>query len=460
MGTYVISRDVVRHVWLLAASWLFYAAWDARFLALFMATIVVSWVAAIWIARADNPSRRSRALAVAIALLLGNLGLFKYFDFFSRSFVELAEPFGLDVDPIFLNVILPIGISFYTFQAISYCADVHARRLAPERSFLIYAVYLSLFPHVVAGPIVRAIDLLPQLNAKWRAPGPEEVASAMARFTWGLFKKAFIADRLAATIVDPIFAAPAEATGGAVILAIFCFGLMIYADFSGYSDMAIALARLLGYRFKENFRAPYWAASPRELWRRWHITLSEWIRDYVYIPLGGGRTTTRPRSSVNAFIAMTLCGLWHGANPTFALWGAWHGLLLIADRSLGRKTKQGRTTLSRCLGWAATSVGIYLGWALFRAPSWSDFTTMLGRILETGLTYPAVGDRYLISVALMTVVVYAEQAVIDRWPRLLTHENPRVAMYLHTICAVVLAVAMLVFFRPEVGCRNFVYFQF
>jgi alginate O-acetyltransferase complex protein AlgI len=449
--TYALRSDRLRHVWLLAASWLFYGVWDVRFLALFILMTVVSWQGAIWIAAGR------RVLTVTIVILVANLALFKYFDFFSASFAAGARSLGFGVDPIFLDVILPIGISFYTFQAVSYCVDVHRGKLEAEPDFIRYALYLGMFPHVIAGPIVRAVDLLPQIRAPWRAPSAEDVAQSLARFLWGLFKKVFIADRLAATIVDPVFQDPAAAPGGAIILAVIAFGLMIYADFSGYSDMAIALARLLGYRFRENFRAPYWAASPREFWRRWHISLSEWIRDYVYIPLGGSRGVSAARAAFNAFFAMVLCGLWHGAAVTYVLWGAWHGLLLVLGRA---SPAQAGGAGFRPLGWVATTIAAYAGWAIFRAQSLSDIGIMVARIAETGLSFPNVGQRYLVAFAFAAIVLYAEQAAIDRWDAARRWIAPARGIWLHTGASIVLGFAMLLFFRPEVGFRNFVYFQF
>ncbi len=452
--TYALPRDRYRHIWLLLASWAFYGAWDLRFLALFILTTAVSWWAALLIAQGR------RVLTVAIVILLGNLALFKYFDFFSASFAAGAHALGVGVDPLFLDVILPIGISFYTFQAVSYVVDVKRGKLAAEPDFIRYALYLGMFPHVIAGPIVRAVDLLPQLRAPWKAPSGPEVAQCMARFLWGLFKKVFIADRLAATIVDPVFADPAAATGGAIVLAVIGFGLLVYADFSGYSDMAISLARLLGYRFRENFRAPYWAASPREFWRRWHISLSEWIRDYVYIPLGGSRGVSATRAALNAFVAMVLCGLWHGAAVIYVAWGAWHGILLVLGRA---SPAQAGASAFRPLGWIATTLAVYAGWAIFRAQSLADVGTMIARIAETGLAFPNVGQRFLVAYAFAAIVLYAEQAVIDRWEtmqRWVVPQNPRRALWLHTGAAIVLGFAMLLLFRPEVGFRNFVYFQF
>ncbi|HEY5608166.1 MAG TPA: MBOAT family protein [Alphaproteobacteria bacterium] len=453
---YVLPRDRYRHIWLLAASWLFYGAWDVRFLALFILMTVASWYAARLIA-ARPPNARRGILTLAIAILLGNLALFKYFDFFSKSFAAGAHALGFGVDPVFLNVILPIGISFYTFQAVSYLVDVHRGKLEAEPDFIRYALYLGMFPHVIAGPIVRAVDLLPQIRAPWQAPSSAEAAQALARFLWGLFKKVFIADRLAATIVDPVFSNPGAAPGGAIILAVIGFGLLVYADFSGYSDMAISLARLLGYRFKENFHAPYWAASPREFWRRWHISLSEWIRDYVYIPLGGSRGVSPARAAVNAFASMALCGLWHGAAVTYVVWGAWHGLLLVIGRA--SPAQAGRAAF-RPLGWIATTLAVYAGWAIFRAQSLGDIGIMIARIGETGLSFPNVGQRYLLAYLLIAIVVYAEQAVIDRWKSVRHWISPAHAVGYHTAASLVLGFGMLLLFRPEVGFRNFVYFQF
>jgi len=333
----LLPSDRLRHLVLLLASYGFYAAWDWRLLGLVLLVTGISFVGGTVVEAHRAQGRGNGALTLIIGLLLLPLALFKYFDFFSASLAQLAGRLGWHMDAVTLGLLLPIGISFYTFHAISYVADIHAGRLSAERSAIRYGLYICFFPQLIAGPIVRSTDFLPQLHRPWQAPGSAEIAGHLARFLWGMAKKVLIADRLAAAIVDPAFADPSAIDALTAALAAIGFTLMIYADFSGYSDMAIASAGLLGYRFKENFNAPYLAASVREFWRRWHISLSSWIRDYVYIAMGGNRSPGRVRPVVNLAVSMFLCGLWHGAAWTYVLWGLWHGAALGIERLPGKR---------------------------------------------------------------------------------------------------------------------------
>ena len=285
--------------WLLVgASIVFYGFWDPRFIPLLLIISVMSWCLG---ALVDRPPSTVRAwiMGLGIATLMTPLMLFKYTNFLVANLGALGG--GAGSGPV-LDVILPVGISFFTFQAVGYVCDVASGRLKPEPSLARYTAYMTFFPHLAAGPIVRAADFLPQLAAEWHAPSARVISYSLARFAWGLFKKICIADHLAASIVDPVFNNLDQASGPTIVLATFAFSLQIYADFSGYSDIAISSARLLGFRLRENFDAPYLATSPRDFWRRWHISLSQLIRDYVYIPMGGSRRVGTVRASVNAFV--------------------------------------------------------------------------------------------------------------------------------------------------------------
>ena len=314
---------------ILAASYFFYGCADWRFVILLIASTVVNQVAATASSRAPAAQVRRAALTVAIVFDLAILAVFKYFDFFIGSVNQTLGVIGLGAPLQLLHIALPVGVSFYTFQAISYVADVYRGRCALARP-LDYAIYSSFFPHLVAGPIVRPGEFIPQLAGP-RDPAGIPAARALSLIAGGLFKKVVLADLLATRIVDPVFGAPAAHSGAEAAAAIYGYAVQIYCDFSGYTDMAIGLALLLGFRFPDNFDRPYAASSLQDFWRRWHMTLSRWLHDYLYIPLGGNRRGLC-RTYVNLILTMLLGGLWHGAAWTFVIWGGIHGGGLAIQR--------------------------------------------------------------------------------------------------------------------------------
>ena len=324
---------------LLVASYVFYGWWDWRFAGLLAATSFFSWGSGLLIARcrADGNARGAWWASFAnIALNLGILGFFKYWNFFQESFAALFGRFGLGLEMRLLGIVLPVGISFYTFQALSYSMDVYRGQLEPTRDWVDFFAFVAFFPQLVAGPIERAGHLLPQMRNP-RTVTREGVESGAWLAVWGLFKKVVVADNLS-VLVDSTYGA-AGATGAMGLMATYAFAMQIYCDFSGYSDMARGLARMMGFELMENFRLPYFAANPKEFWARWHISLSTWLKDYVYIPLGGNRRGPR-RQTANLFSTMLLGGLWHGAAWTFVAWGAFHGALLAAWHGWTRRTGQ------------------------------------------------------------------------------------------------------------------------
>ncbi|MCB9832955.1 MAG: MBOAT family protein [Planctomycetes bacterium] len=367
-----------RKLLLLAASYLFYGAWDWRFLGLIVLSSAVDFLAGARLARAETVAARRGWLGLSLVANLSLLGYFKYLGFFVDSALELGRAFGLDLGPARLDVVLPVGISFYTFQTLSYTIDIARDELRPARSALDFFLFVAFFPQLVAGPIVRAADFLPQLDD---APPrrPADLVEGFERFLVGLFKKLMIAD-VAAGLVDVYFDLPELHGRAQALAAISAFSLQIYFDFSGYSDMAIGLARMLGYRLPENFRLPFLAGSITDFWRRWHISLSSWFRDYLYIPLGGNRRGPA-RTYLNLALVFLATGLWHGAAWTFVAFGVWHGLLLVAERillprlGLAARVEGFLPGLLRSL-WVLPLV--IAGFLLFRAPSLGD----LGRILR------------------------------------------------------------------------------
>jgi alginate O-acetyltransferase complex protein AlgI len=356
-----------RQAWLLAASYVFYGAWDPRFLGLIILSTAIDYGVAIALAREGRDRARRALLGLSLAANLGLLGFFKYYGFFAASLADLLGWLGLPGSLPVLEIILPVGISFYTFQTLSYTIDVYRRRLEPERDPLAFALFVAFFPQLVAGPIVRASEFLPLLarrlslsDVKWRA--------ALWLFLAGYFKKAVVSDNFA-PYVDAFFHAPGDFGAATAWLGVILYAAQIYCDFSGYSDMARGAAGLLGYDLPLNFRRPYLATSPREFWQRWHISLSTWLRDYLYIPLGGNRGS-RGRTALNLMITMLLGGLWHGAAWGFVLWGGIHGAALAAGALWRKKDERPKRSGAALLaGWALTLLLVLTTWVLFRADS-------------------------------------------------------------------------------------------
>ena len=396
-------RNVRRRNWLLLlASYYFYGCWDYRFLSLIIISTLVDYVCGrlFDVRRIDleHPpvrTRRHRYLVLAsVATNLTILGFFKYFDFFVTSAAELLTNLGISAHPTTLNIILPVGISFYTFQTMSYSIDLYRGRVTTEHSLLNFAVYVAFFPQLVAGPIERAWRLLPQVR-ELRPVTWEMLYTGFYLICWGLFKKVVIADQIA-TVADNVFGAE-EYSGLDVLLGVYAFAVLIYCDFSGYSDIARGAARCLGFDIMLNFNLPYFAVNPSDFWRRWHISLRSWLRDYLYIPLGGNRKGPY-RTYVNLMITMILGGLWHGAAWTFILWGIYHGLLLTVHRAMTPWLRRWFNPRNAALAslWFWTRVVVFfhlvcLSWLLFRAESFGQAFDM-SRSLVTGfaLTLQAI----------------------------------------------------------------------
>jgi D-alanyl-lipoteichoic acid acyltransferase DltB (MBOAT superfamily) len=360
-----------RKILLLVASWVFYGAWDWRFVALLIASAFINWGLGQLIAHAKaraeegEPARHAKALVtLGVVANLSILGFFKYFDFFLSEIAPLVTNLGFARDLPLLQIVLPVGVSFFTFQGMSYMIDVYRGRTRPA-SLLDITLLMSFFPHLVAGPIVRAAHLVPQFQ---RSPKMDRGVAAMALLLiiWGLFKKAVIASELSTQFVDPVFFDPSAYGSADLVFAAYGYAVQIYCDFSAYSDMAIGLAALLGYRFPRNFDQPYRAASLQDFWRRWHMSLSAWLRDYLYIGLGGNRGGLFFVCR-NLMITMLLGGIWHGAKWTFLIWGGLHGLVLSAER-VWRDVRPGwMPSLPRPIGIFVTFHIVVLGWIFFRA---------------------------------------------------------------------------------------------
>lgn len=372
-----------RKILLLVASWVFYGWWDWRFVALLILSAFLNWGAAALISRTGGEGRRKALVTAGVIANLGILGFFKYYDFFLEQLGILLEGLGWQRDLPLLSIILPVGVSFFTFQGMSYLIDVYKRRV-PAATLLDMTLLMSFFPHLVAGPIVRASDLIPQFRERPKLDRGM-ATMGMLLIVWGLFKKAVVASELSVNLVDPVFFDPASQTSLDLIVAAYGYAVQIYCDFSAYSDMAIGIAALLGYRFPINFNQPYRARSLQDFWRRWHISLSSWLRDYLYIALGGNRGGLFYICR-NLMITMLLGGIWHGAKWTFLIWGGLHGLVLAAERIWRDVKPEGWRSLPRPLAILLTFHIVLLGWIFFRSDSFESAIAYLGGIGRGDMT--------------------------------------------------------------------------
>lgn len=362
--------------WLLFASCVFYMTFIPAYILVLLATVLIDYFAGIFIEKSDG-SRRSLLLWVSILSTCTVLFVFKYYGFFTGSVVGMADLLGSHLTRPVVHIILPIGLSFHTFQSLSYVIEVYYRRQKAEKNFVVYATYVMFFPQLVAGPIERPQNLLHQFRERHDF-NYAHVTAGLKRIAWGFFKKLVVADRLSLYVND-VYAAPRQFNGLQLTIATLFFAYQIYCDFSGYSDIAIGTAQVLGFRLMENFRTPYYSKSITEFWRRWHISLSTWFKDYVYIPLGGNRVP-KSRHIVNLLITFTMSGLWHGANWTFVAWGALNGVYLV----IGWLTQEWRDRCFELLGltsesrlrqlskWLSTFLLTCFAWILFRARSMAD----------------------------------------------------------------------------------------
>ncbi len=364
---FVFNKNVTaRNIFLLVASYIFYGFWDWRFLPLIAISSVTDFFLGRQLGKTDDKRKRKLLLVVSLVVNLGILGFFKYYNFFIESFISTFTLFGKPFSYSPLNIILPVGVSFYTFQSLSYIIDIYYRKFEPTGKIINFCAFVSFFPQLVAGPIERARNLLPQFEDRKKFDY-EATRSGLLLITFGLFKKIVVADRLA-VFIDSAYGDIAAASGSVLLFAVIFFAFQLYFDFSAYSDIAIGTARILGFKLSTNFRRPYLSASFSEFWTRWHITLSSWFRDYVYIPLGGNRRG-KARAMINVLIVFTLSGLWHGASWNFVIWGIINALFMIILDRLFQLEKSGG--LKRII----TPVLVFACWALslvfFRVPTFS-----------------------------------------------------------------------------------------
>ncbi len=415
LGHWVLNHNARAWKWfMIGASYFFYAYWDARLVVLLLGVTVICQLAAIVVAHQDQPRRRAWAMGIGVAATIAPLLFFKYYGFFTVNVTNTAAALGLPLSPPLIQVVLPIGVSFYTFMAISYVVDVYHRRF-PLASWIDVTLYLSFFPHLVAGPIVRPDELIPQLDVR-RDARHVDVVGAGWLILGGLFKKVVIANFLAGAIVDQVFGEPTRHASLEIGVAIVAYAVQIYCDFSGYTDIAIGVAKMLGFQFPQNFDRPYSARSIQEFWRRWHMTLSRWLRDYLYIPLGGNRKGTT-RTYVNLLVTMLLGGLWHGAAWHFVVWGGLHGVFLAVGhwkqsmRERGMLATPPDTRFVAVLQWLSTFTLVCVGWVFFRADSVGSAVGMLARLLSfQGGPTPLVTTPVLLAIAVGMLTQFVPRA--------------------------------------------------
>jgi alginate O-acetyltransferase complex protein AlgI len=455
---HLLRRRAHKYLFLLAASWFFYASWNPWFLWVLLAPTVVDYWSGRLIEASPTPGRRRIWVILSIVVNIGFLGVFKYTDFVVGNSLSLFRLFGWPAPDWTFHLLLPLGISFHTFQGITYTVDVYRGRIKAVRGFVDFALFVAFFPQLVAGPVVRAVDFLPQMDEPPRVT-PRQVVEGLHWFVLGMFKKVFLADRLA-QFVDAIFHNPGAYDASTLRWAVLAYAAQVYCDFSGYSDIAIGCAKWFGFELPRNFDFPYLSGTLADFWRRWHISLGTWLREYLYFPLGGNRRGEL-RTWFNLILAMTLCGLWHGANWNYVLWGLYNGVLLCLYRVYNRSLK-GRAwadrvrgnLLYRVLAVPATLIQVLTGLVMVRTQHWAGCWRMEAALLGW---CDALGSSAVPAwVPLLVGMVAAGHLIGGLWGRrsvlLDLPLSLRAAVY-------VAAVALLVVFGPG-STKAFIYFQF
>lgn len=448
-----------QNFFLLVSSYVFYGWWDYRFLGLIVFSSCVDYLLGLQLKKAEQ--KRKLWLGISLFVNLGLLAVFKYYNFFIESFVTAFASVDIVINPTTLNIILPVGISFYTFQTLSYTIDIYRKKLEPTEDVISFFAYVAFFPQLVAGPIERATNFLPQFSKK-RTLSADEISDASRQILWGFFKKVAIADNCA-VIVDAVFDNPEAFGSSTLILAAFLFAIQIYGDFSGYSDIAIGTAKLFGFRLMTNFSVPYFSRDISEFWRRWHISLTTWFRDYVYIPLGGSRGTKR-KTIINTFIVFLVSGFWHGANWTFIFWGGLNALFFMPLLLMNKNRRylnpiaenKWLPNMKEVFALLKTFVLITFTWIFFRSDSVQDSFQYLIQIFsgEGLLEVPKFKGRAFVIPAIFVMIIIewlnrdkSHQLDIQRFP----------AIVRHTIYIIIIG---LIFFIGKYQSEAFIYFQF
>ena len=470
---YFLIPHKKRWILLLIASYYFYMCWKVDYIVLIIISTLIDYVCSNKMSRINEKPKRKKWLLLSLFSNLGILFGFKYFNFFSENIQNIFNHYNVFYEMPFFDVLLPVGISFYTFQTLSYTIDVYNNKTPAQKHLGVFAVYVSFFPQLVAGPIERSNHLLPQFFEKHEIKY-ERIKAGLQKMLWGFFKKIVIADNLA-ILVDSVYNNVENYSGLALILATIFFTFQIYCDFSGYSDIAIGTAKVMGFELRENFKRPYFSKSIREFWQRWHITLSSWFRDYVYIPLGGNRTI-KWKWYYNILITFLLSGLWHGANWTFIIWGALHGFYLITALILSKPNekifkiiKNISPQLNKIMDVALTFILVAFAWIFFRANSLSDaiyvITNLFGdyesimNINSIKMQFRGIGlytddiiKSCILIIILITYSLYERGGNV--WEKL--SQKPR---WMRWAIYYILVFGIL-FIAPHSNVNNFIYFQF
>lgn len=449
---------------ILVSSYYFYMSWNAKFVFLILFTTFVSYLAARLIDGENDKRKKKIILALTAIICLGVLFFFKYFNFLSESITQLLRFANIETDSVVLNLLLPVGISFYTFQTLSYVIDVYRGDVPAERHFGYYAAFISFFPQLVAGPIERTENLLPQIKAKHEF-NYEQATYGLTLMAWGYFKKLVIADTLS-TYVSTVYDAPQKFSGFALVLATVFFTLQIYCDFSGYSDIAIGTAKLLGINLMTNFKSPYFSQSVKEFWSRWHISLSTWFRDYVYIPLGGNRVS-KPRHAFNLMITFLASGLWHGASWTFVVWGGIHGFAQIIENAIWGKAKPSKNVFLKWIRILVVFIFAAFAWIFFVSDSMTDATYVITHML-TGINDPIaylyrgfsnIGmGRYMLVQELIVIAILTIYDFISLKRDVIGDIQKKPCMI--RWCMYLSLTLIIIFFSQKGVAAEFVYFQF
>lgn len=454
----------LQNILLLVSSYFFYACWDWRFMFLLIFSTLLDYYTGIKIHDATNQRKKMFWLWLSICVNLGFLGVFKYYNFFATSFADGLSLLGLEANFGTLQVILPVGISFYTFHGLSYVIDLYKSRIKPERNFIDYSLFVSFFPLLVAGPIERATHLLPQILKK-REFDYSRAVDGLRQILWGLFKKIVIADNCA-TYVNQIFGSYETQSGSTLLLGAILFAFQIYGDFSGYSDIALGTARLFGIELLRNFAFPYFSRDIAEFWRRWHISLTTWFRDYLYIPLGGSRGG-KWQAIRNTFIIFLVSGFWHGANWTFLAWGAFHAflflplLLLQKNRKNTNSVSEGRLfpNLKELIQMTSTFLLVVIGWIFFRSETINDaFAYILGIVNSSLFSKPLM--RAFISRFLPIFIMIMILIIVEWLQRNKQHGlqlSPKIPIAIRYLIYILI---ILLIHRYQGDSSTFIYFQF
>ncbi|PQJ73312.1 MBOAT family O-acyltransferase [Polaribacter butkevichii] len=454
---FVFKKLKTQNILILVASYVFYGWWDWRFLSLIFLSTLVDYTLGLMLKKTANVKKRKLLLYSSLLFNLGMLGFFKYYNFFIHSWVEAWSSLGVTMHVSSLNIILPVGVSFYTFQTLSYTIDIYKGKLEPTKDFISFASFVSFFPQLVAGPIERATNLLPQFFRK-REFDYSLAVSGMKLILWGLVKKVVIADSCA-TLVNLIFADYQNESGLALIMGAIYFAFQIYCDFSGYSDIAIGTARLFGFKLMRNFNYPYFSRDIAEFWRRWHISLSTWFRDYLYIPLGGSRGTLKLKIR-NVFVIFLVSGFWHGANWTFIAWGGLNALfflpLLLSNKNRNNLNEVAENSLlpslKELLQILFTFFLTTFAWIFFRSETITDAIHYIQKIVDFGSFFPTV-IRHKKAIPLLVIFI-----IIEWWSR--KKEYPLVFDKKYRNFFYVFFVFVLLYFISADDKSSFIYFQF